>query len=53
MLASVMPAAPTSSLMNVALAVDPATAPAGLEHLAERFEQGGARKWGLWVDRRG
>jgi GNAT superfamily N-acetyltransferase len=50
MVASVMPTAPTSSLMNVALAVDPATTPAGLQQLAERFRQGGATKWGLWVD---
>jgi GNAT superfamily N-acetyltransferase len=49
MVASVMPTAPASSLMNVALAVDPATTPAGLEELAERFRRGGARKWGLWV----
>lgn len=50
MVASVMPAAPTSSLMNVALAVDPAATPTTLEQLGEHFRQGGARKWGLWVD---
>jgi GNAT superfamily N-acetyltransferase len=49
MVASVMPTAPASSLMNVALAVDPAQPPRGLEQLAERFREGGARKWGLWV----
>jgi ribosomal protein S18 acetylase RimI-like enzyme len=50
MVASVMPAVPKSSVMNVALAVDPADPPRGLEQLAERFRAGGARKWGLWVD---
>ena len=50
MVASVMPTVPTSSLMNVALAVDPATTPAGLDQLAHRFRQAGAHKWGLWVD---
>ena len=48
--ASLVPTAPTSSLMNVALAVDPAMPPAGLGELAARFRQGGAQKWGLWVD---
>jgi GNAT superfamily N-acetyltransferase len=49
MVALVMPLAPTSSLLNVALAVDPTEPPRGLQQLDERFEQGGARKWGLWV----
>ena len=49
MVASVMPAVPTSSLMNVALAVDPAQPPRGLQRLADRFGEGGATKWGLWV----
>jgi hypothetical protein len=48
--ASVMPAVPTSSLMNVALAVDPAEPPHNLEQLAERFREARATKWGLWVD---
>jgi ribosomal protein S18 acetylase RimI-like enzyme len=50
MVASVMPTAPTSSLMNVALSVDPAAPPARLDELAKRFRQAKARKWGLWVD---
>jgi len=50
MVASVMPAAPTSSLMNVALAVDATAPPTALASLGEQFRQGGARKWGLWVD---
>ena len=50
MVASVMPAVPTSSLMNVALPADPAAAPEGLDQLAEQFRRGGARKWGLWLD---
>ena len=50
MVASVMPTAPTSSLMNVALAVAPTARPAALEQLGEQFRQGGARKWGLWID---
>jgi GNAT superfamily N-acetyltransferase len=50
MVASVMPLAPKSSLLNTALAVDPAETPGVLEQLAEAFKQGGAKKWGLWVD---
>lgn len=50
MIASVMPTVPTSSLMNVAIAVDPATTPAGLDQLAHKFRHAGAHKWGLWVD---
>jgi ribosomal protein S18 acetylase RimI-like enzyme len=50
MVASVMPVAPASSLMNSALAVDPTQPPQQLERLAQAFEQGGAHKWGLWVD---
>jgi GNAT superfamily N-acetyltransferase len=50
LIASVMPASPDSSIVNSALAVDPAQAPTGLQQLAEAFRQGGARKWGLWVD---
>jgi GNAT superfamily N-acetyltransferase len=50
MVASVVPAAPRSSLTNGALAVDPAEAPRNLGQLAETFMQGGAEKWGLWVD---
>jgi ribosomal protein S18 acetylase RimI-like enzyme len=50
MVASVMPVAPASSIMNCALAVDPTHTPQELERLAESFEQGGAEKWGLWVD---
>jgi GNAT superfamily N-acetyltransferase len=50
MVASVMPTAPASSLLNVALAVEPETTPAGLSELAEAFRQGGAAKWGLWID---
>jgi GNAT superfamily N-acetyltransferase len=50
MVASVMPVAPRSSIMNTALAVDPAAPPSNLGQLAETFSQGGAEKWGLWVD---
>jgi GNAT superfamily N-acetyltransferase len=49
MVASVMPVAPKSSIMNTALAVDPAASPANLEQLAQAFRLGGAEKWGLWV----
>jgi len=50
MAASVMPAVPASSLMNVALAVEPTDVPTQLDQLATLFIQGGARKWGLWID---
>ena len=50
MVASVMPVAPVSSIMNCALAVDPAEPPRQLDQLADAFRQGGAQKWGLWVD---
>src|SRR5215207_1282701 len=50
MVASVMPAAPASSLLNCALAVEPTQPPANLRLLAHRFRAGGAAKWGLWVD---
>lgn len=50
MVAAVVPTVPTSSLMNVALTVDPTAAPRRLDQLATRFIQGGARKWGLWID---
>lgn len=50
MVASVMPVAPNSSIMNCALAVDPTQTPTHLGQLAEAFRAGGARKWGLWVD---
>jgi ribosomal protein S18 acetylase RimI-like enzyme len=50
MVGSVMPVAPASSIMNCALAADPAQPPAKLDELAAAFEQGGAEKWGLWVD---
>jgi GNAT superfamily N-acetyltransferase len=50
MVASVMPPTPRSSIMNCALAVDPAESPRGLAELAEAFRQGGAEKWGLWAD---
>src|SRR5918992_5173475 len=50
MVASVMPVAPTSSIMNCALAVDPTRTPSGLDRLAHAFRQAGVQKWGLWVD---
>jgi GNAT superfamily N-acetyltransferase len=50
MVASVVPVAPKSSVVNAALAVDPAAAPKDLDMLAESFRQAGAEKWGLWVD---
>src|SRR5687768_4259484 len=50
MVASVIPAAPESSVLNVAMAVESGAAPERLGELAEAFRQGGASKWGLWVD---
>jgi GNAT superfamily N-acetyltransferase len=50
MVAAVMPTAPHSSVMNVALTVDPTATPAQLATLAERYRQAGMTKWGLWVD---
>lgn len=50
MLAAVMPTAPTSSLMNAALTVDPAATPKHLTQLAERYRGAGATKWGLWLE---
>jgi ribosomal protein S18 acetylase RimI-like enzyme len=50
MVGSVMPVAPNSSIMNCSLAIDPAQTPHQLQRLAEAFREGGARKWGLWVD---
>jgi hypothetical protein len=50
MVASVMPAAPASSLTNSALAVDPSETPTHLDAFAEAFKEGGAQKWGLWID---
>src|SRR5215207_4448516 len=50
MVASVMPAAPTSSLMNVALSVDPTAPPTNIRRLKAAFRAAGAQKWGLWVD---
>src|SRR5687768_12946552 len=50
MVASVMPIAQASSIMNCALAVDPDQPPTNLDQLADAFREGGAQKWGLWVD---
>lgn len=50
MVASVMPVAPRSSIMNAAVAIHPAATPRNLDQLAEAFRLGGAEKWGLWVD---
>jgi hypothetical protein len=50
MVGSTMPIAPRSSLMNSALAVDPQQTPTSLGELAAAFKDGGAQKWGLWVD---
>ena len=50
MVGSVMPVAPASSLMNCALAADPAQEPQELGTFAQAFKEGGAKKWGLWVD---
>ena len=50
MVGSVMPVAPNSSIMNCALAIAPERTPTHLAQLAEAFRQGGAQKWGLWVD---
>jgi GNAT superfamily N-acetyltransferase len=49
MVASVMPATPRSSIINCALAVDPAASPRHLDELAQAFREGGAEKWGLWA----
>ncbi len=49
MVASVMPATPKSSIINCALAVDPAASPRHLDELAQAFREGGAEKWGLWA----
>jgi GNAT superfamily N-acetyltransferase len=50
MLAAVMPTVPTSSLMNVAIATDPAATPEHLAELSARYRSAGVAKWGLWVD---
>ena len=50
MVACVMRAAPTSSLMNAALSIDPAAPPTNLRRLSDSFRQAGAQKWGVWVD---
>src|SRR5215207_3965415 len=50
MVASVVAASPASSILHAALAVDPSEPPSRLERLAHAFEEGGAEKWGLWVD---
>jgi GNAT superfamily N-acetyltransferase len=50
MVASVVPVAATSSIVNAALAVDPAATPSHLERLSRAFGEAGATKWGLWVD---
>jgi GNAT superfamily N-acetyltransferase len=52
MVAAVMPAAPTSSLLNAALTVDPRATPERLEQLSARYRAAGAKKWGLWLDGR-
>ena len=38
-----------SSLVNVALARDPAEAPHELEYVRRYFKAAGSRKWGVWV----
>jgi ribosomal protein S18 acetylase RimI-like enzyme len=50
MVGSVMPVAPASSLMNCALAADPAQPPSQLPTFAQAFKESGAKKWGLWAD---
>jgi GNAT superfamily N-acetyltransferase len=50
MVAAIMPTAPTSSLMNVALTEDPAAPPRNLAELAERYRAASTAKWGLWLD---
>jgi GNAT superfamily N-acetyltransferase len=47
---SVLPASPSSSILNSALAVDPARTPTQLAAFAAAFERAGVQKWGLWVD---
>jgi ribosomal protein S18 acetylase RimI-like enzyme len=48
MVGSAVPSVP-SSLINVALARDPAEAPHELEYVRRYFKAAGARKWGVWV----
>jgi GNAT superfamily N-acetyltransferase len=50
MVAAIVPAAPTSSVINCALCIDPAGVPSGLDEIAARYRAGRAAKWGLWVD---
>jgi ribosomal protein S18 acetylase RimI-like enzyme len=49
MVASLIPSAPESSVMNVAMAVESRDTPERLEELADAFREGGANKWGLWA----
>lgn len=48
--ASVVPAAPDSPTLNAAVALEPEEAVLALPELAERWEQAGVRRWGLWLD---
>src|SRR5919107_6019110 len=50
MVSALMPAVPTSSLMNVAIAADPTATPQGLAALSARYRDARVDKWGLWVD---
>jgi ribosomal protein S18 acetylase RimI-like enzyme len=48
--ASVVPAAPDSPTLNAAVALEPIEAAATLPDLAQRWEDAGVRRWGLWLD---
>jgi ribosomal protein S18 acetylase RimI-like enzyme len=50
MVAGVIPSAPSSSVLNSAMSVDPERPPEQLGELARRYADAGATKWGLWVD---
>src|SRR4051794_40608384 len=48
--ASVVPAAPDSPTLNAAVALEPIDAAAALPDLAQRWEDAGVRRWGIWLD---
>ena len=48
--ASFVPTAPDSPTLNAAIALEAAIDPAALEELADRYEQIGIHRWGVWTD---
>ena len=48
--ASFVPAAPDSPTLNAAIALDTTLEPAVLQALADRWEQIGIHRWGVWTD---